>query len=253
MKPGKFLLAIAFTFILAGESYPAQKKDKPPDNRARNIYQLFMSVNPKLEASSAQKYAQIVIEAAEKFKQDPYVIAGIVVHESTVNNKAVSKGGDYGLMQVRWKIHEKAIKQRFPKVKKANDMFDARTNIFFGTEIFSDCMKKTDGDFQKGLMRYSAGNTKLRDKVTATVKKLYAQDNTVKPKAANKTVANTPVKSNTVTNNTASNKTSSDKTAGNNASNKTVIKRPGRSDAAEMIYRLQQEAILRTQEKKKEK
>lgn len=182
MRPRKFLLAVIFTFILAGESYPAQKK--PPDNKARNIYQLFMSVNPRLDEARARQYAEIIIEASEKFKQDPYVIAGIVVHESTVNNKAVSKGGDYGLMQVRWNVHEKAIKQRFPKVKRANDMFDARTNIFFGTEIFRDCMRKSDGDFRKGLMRYSAGNTKLRDKVTATVRGLQAKDSGAKPNSA---------------------------------------------------------------------
>ena len=173
MRGRKFLCAVIFVFILAGDSYSA---DKTPDKRARNIYQLFTSVNPRLEQASAKKYAEIVLEAAEKFKQDPYIIAGIIVHESTVNNKAVSKGGDYGLMQIRWNVHEKAIKQRFPKVKRADDMFDARTNIFFGTEIFRDCMRKSDGDFRKGLMRYSAGNTKLRDKVTATVNGLRAKD-----------------------------------------------------------------------------
>jgi|GEM_PF-4962360 len=173
MRGRKFLCAVIFVFILAGDSYSA---DKTPDKRARNIYQLFTSVNPRLEQASAKKYAEIVLEAAEKFKQDPYIIAGIIVHESTVNNKAVSKGGDYGLMQIRWNVHEKAIKQRFPKVKRADDMFDARPNIFFGTEIFRDCMRKSDGDFRKGLMRYSAGNTKLRDKVTATVNGLRAKD-----------------------------------------------------------------------------
>ncbi len=173
MRGRKFLCAVIFVFILAGDSHSA---DKTPDRRARNIYQLFTSVNPRLEQASAKRYAEIVLEAAEKFKQDPYIIAGIIVHESTVNNKAVSKGGDYGLMQVRWNVHEKAIKQRFPNVRRANDMFDARTNIFFGTEIFRDCMRKSDGDFRKGLMRYSAGNTKLRDKVTATVNGLRAKD-----------------------------------------------------------------------------
>lgn len=181
MNPRKIFCAVIFLLVLAGDSYPSQKKaSRVPDNHARNIYQLFTGANPNLSPADAKKYAEIVIEAAEKFRQDPYIIAGIIVHESTVNNKAVSKGGDYGLMQVRWKIHEKAIKQRFPNVKKAKDMFDARTNIFFGTEIFRDCMMKSDNDFQKGLMRYSAGNTKLRDKVTATVKDLRAKDNVSK-------------------------------------------------------------------------
>ncbi|MBQ4431018.1 MAG: transglycosylase SLT domain-containing protein [Synergistaceae bacterium] len=160
---------------------PARKASSPEiDPRARNIYALFTKVNPKLDQASAKKYAEIVIEAAGKYKQDPYVIAAIIVHESTVNSKALSKGGDYGLMQVRWKVHEKAIKQRFPNVRKAGDMFDARTNIMFGTEIFSDCMRKAGNDAAKGLMRYSAGNTKMRDKVIATVKELRAQDNAMK-------------------------------------------------------------------------
>lgn len=161
---------------------PPRKTTKPaqPDSSARNIYAVFMKANPKLSPAIAKKYAEIVIDVSAKYKQDPYVIAAIIVHESTVNNKAVSKGGDYGLMQVRWKIHEKAIKQRFPDVKNASDMFDARTNIMFGTEIFMDCMRKADNDVPKGLMRYSAGNTKMRDKVMSTVRELRANDNAAK-------------------------------------------------------------------------
>ena len=167
----------------APQSQPAKTQPlKDPGVKARNIYALFTQKNPRLEPSSAGKYAEYVIEAAGKFGQDPYVIAAIIVHESTVNNKAVSKGGDYGLMQVRWKVHEKAIKQRFPKVKRANDMFDPRTNIMFGTEIFADGMKRSGNDTGKGLLRYSAGNTKLRDKVLATVKELRTKENAQKKK-----------------------------------------------------------------------
>ena len=134
MRTRKLIFIAVFLLLFPSTSYAAARKNpKAPDidNRARNIYALFTKVNPKLEPVNAKKYAEIVIEASEKFKQDPYVIAAIIVHESTVNNKALSKGGDYGLMQVRWKVHEKAIKQRFPKVKTAKDMFDARTNIMF--------------------------------------------------------------------------------------------------------------------------
>ena len=234
MKPPKILCTVIFLFVLSGDSYPAHGKDNTPDRRARNIYQLFTGVNPNLSQSDAKNYAGIVIEAAEKFKQDPYVIAGIIVHESTVNNKAVSSGGDYGLMQVRWKVHEKAIKQRFPKVRRANDMFDARTNIFYGTEIFRDCMRKSDSDYQKAILRYSAGNTKLRDKLTATVRKLYAQDKSVKAEAAPKATPKPIAKNNPA------------------VSNETK-KRTQRSAAAEIIYMLQQETRLKMKEQKKEK
>lgn len=177
MKPQKiFFLFLFFLFILASACVTEAAVSKTD-----NIAALFTRVNPLLDAKKAKDYAAIIIEAGEKFKQDPYVIAALVVHESTVNNKAVSKGGDYGLMQVRWKIHEKAIKQRFPKVKKASDMFDARTNIFYGTEIFSDCMKKSDGTVRGGILRYSGGNEKLVNKVTATVNELNASASSSSP------------------------------------------------------------------------
>lgn len=176
MKTRKLLCILLIISVLSGTSWATKKLSPDFDERARNIYQLFTKHNPKLSGESAKKYSEYVIEAADKFKQNPYVIAAIVVHESTVNNKAVSKGGDYGLMQVRWNVHSKAIKQRFPKVKHAKDMFDARTNIMFGTEIFSDCMRKSGNDVGKGLMRYSAGNTRLRDKVLSTVKELESKN-----------------------------------------------------------------------------
>ena len=175
----KFLLVLLLIFIIA---CTAEAKT----SKAGNIANLFTRVNPSLAAKTAQNYASIIIQACEKFKQDPYVIAALVVHESTVNHKAVSKGGDYGLLQIRWKIHSKAIKQRFPKVKKAKDLFDARTNIFFGTEIFSDCMKKSGGNLNKGILLYSSGNKKLVNKVTATMNELNNPGKSAKKKVTPK-------------------------------------------------------------------
>ena len=179
MMRRKILCALVIVAIFAGISEAAKRKvaaKKVVDDRARNIYALFTEVNPKLSGNDAKKYAEIILEASAKHKVDPYVIAALIVHESTVNNKAVSKGGDYGLMQVRWKVHEKAIKKQFPKVKNAKGMFDARTNIFFGTEIFAYGYNKSGKDVRKGILRYSAGNNQLVNKVMATVKKLQAND-----------------------------------------------------------------------------
>ena len=155
--------------VLAGNAFAAAKTDV----REQRIQQLFTTHNPKLEAKTAKAYTGHVMAAADKYKQDPYVIAAIIVHESTVNNKAVSKGGDYGLMQVRYRVHEKAIKAEYPKVKKATDMFDPRTNIFFGTRILSECAAKSK-DLRGTLMRYSGNGTKLTAKVLNTVEQLKA-------------------------------------------------------------------------------
>ena len=171
MKPHAQRLAFALLIVLviSGNAFAAQSADP----KARNISQLFMSRNPKLSAATAKNYADIVIQAGKKYKQDPYVIAAMIVHESTVNYKAVSKGGDYGLMQVRWRVHEKAIKKEYPKVRKAADFFDPKTNIFFGTRILSECTAKSK-NLKGALLRYSGGGEKVTAKVLNTVEQLKA-------------------------------------------------------------------------------
>lgn len=165
----KFLLVIILLILCA--SLSESEAAKKPDPRAKNIADLFMRVNPEVNKKQADKYSAIIIEAAEKFNQDPYVIAAIVVHESTVRANAVSKGGDYGLMQIHWKAHYKTLQQRF-SIKSSKGLFDPRINIFFGTEIFADCMKKSSTDLWGALMRYSSGSRKLATKVIATVQEL---------------------------------------------------------------------------------
>lgn len=167
----RMILALLILLAIAGNAFAA----KTPDIKERNIYQLFMRTNPKLQPASATKYVNHIMDAAKKYKQDPYVIAAMIVHESTVNYKAVSKGGDYGLMQVRWKVHEKAIKQEYPKIRKAADFFDPRTNIFFGTRILSECAAKSK-NLHGALLRYSGGGEKITLKVLNTVKQLYASE-----------------------------------------------------------------------------
>ena len=173
----RLVFALLAVLVICGNAFAA----KSVDPKARNIYQLFTTRNPKLSAGTAKNYTDIVIQAGKKYKQDPYVIAAIIVHESTVNYKAVSKGGDYGLMQVRWKVHEKAIKKEYPKIRKATDFFDPKTNIFFGTRILSECAAKSK-NLKGALLRYSGGGEKITAKVLNTVNQLkagkFSSDNT---------------------------------------------------------------------------
>ncbi|MBQ7733243.1 MAG: transglycosylase SLT domain-containing protein [Synergistaceae bacterium] len=171
----RFSKAILSLFIIltvfTAPGYTAAKKH---DATGKNISELFMSANPSLSAKIANSYAGLVLEAAKKFKQDPYAIAAIIVHESTVNNKAVSKGGDYGLMQIHWSAHSSTVKRRF-KIKNGTGLFDPRINIFYGTEIFASCMAKSKS-LREGFMRYSSGSERLTAKALATVQELRAKD-----------------------------------------------------------------------------
>ena len=110
----------------------------------------------------------IVISAGEKFGVDPKVIAAIIVVESSAKPKAVSKGGDYGLMQIRWNVHKKDIQRRFPSIKTAEDLLDPSVNVQIGTEIFARYSQRNT--LRGALLRYSGGNKTMAEKVLRLIK-----------------------------------------------------------------------------------
>ena len=122
------------------------------------IAELFARYNKK----QATEFAAIVREIGEDFGIQPEVIASIIVVESGVRSWVISKGGDYGLMQVRYKVHR-------DKVKDASELLDPRTNIHVGTKIFAQyyAQKKT---LRGALLRYSGGNKTMAERVLSILK-----------------------------------------------------------------------------------
>lgn len=116
-----------------------------------------------------QELTSIVISVGEKFGIDPKVIAAIIVVESSVRPRAVSKGGDYGLMQIRWKVHQKDIQRRFPAVKSAEGLLDPYTNVYIGTEIFARYASQRN-TLRGALLRYSGGNKTMAERVLRLLK-----------------------------------------------------------------------------------
>ena len=127
------------------------------------IEELFKKYNPR----QAHEIAQVVRDVASEKQVDARIITSIIVHESGVRPNAISKGGDYGLMQVRWRVHKKT----YPQLKNASMLLDIRTNILVGTDIFVRyyAQKKT---IRGALLRYNGGSRKLADKVIRTAKQL---------------------------------------------------------------------------------
>ena len=157
-----------------GASTKKNANTKQREAQLRSIAELFSRYNRSLSKKQARQYAEYIVQAGEKFNQDPFVLAAMVVHESSANASAVSRGGDYGLMQVRWSVHKKKIMKEYPQVKKAKDFLDPKINIFVGTKIFTEYRTAAGPDLRAGLLRYSAGNKKLANKIFATKKDLEA-------------------------------------------------------------------------------
>ena len=139
----------------------------------KSIAALLKSYNSKLGQKAALQYAEYILQASEKFRQDPFVVAAMIVKESSARHDAVSRGGDYGLMQVRWRVHRRSITQKYPHIKDAKAMLNPEYNILVGTEILAHYCASAD-DLKGGLMRYSAGNRKLAENVFAVLKGLQS-------------------------------------------------------------------------------
>jgi soluble lytic murein transglycosylase-like protein len=151
-------------FSAAAKNVDAHKRNEA---KRQAIAALLRRYNKKLTKARAYEYAIFIIQASDMFGQEPFLIASMVVCESSARPDAVSRGGDYGLMQVRWRVHQKKITQKYPHIKKAKDMLNPRDNLIVGTEIFSVYHKTANYDDRGGLAYYTAGNKHMANKVFA--------------------------------------------------------------------------------------
>ena len=133
-------------------------------SNAGEIADLFKHYNKKLSKQQALSLEAIVNEAGGHFGVSPNLIASIIVVESSARPNAISKGGDYGLMQVRYKVHK-------DKVKNAKDLLKPEINIKVGTRIYVQCYNKTKSVYG-ALVRYSGGNKTMARKVIKVMKGL---------------------------------------------------------------------------------
>lgn len=117
------------------------------------IVSAFTRANKSLDKSTAAKYASHVLEAAGEFGVDPFMVASIIIRESTVRQNARSRHA-YGLMQVNWKAHRKGLTKAFQAINSLEDLLQPRNNVLAGTYIFSWYLKSCGGDMDKALFRY---------------------------------------------------------------------------------------------------
>ena len=97
---------------------------------AGQIADLFRHYNRKLSQQQALNFERIVNHTGKSFGISPNLIASIIVVESGARPNVVSRGGDYGLMQVRYKVHK-------DKVRSSSELLKPEINIRVGTRIFA--------------------------------------------------------------------------------------------------------------------
>jgi soluble lytic murein transglycosylase-like protein len=148
----KPVLAAPFTSSREYQSMQNSRSPRDQHNKTRAIESYFRRVNPRLSAANASRYAGMIEKYAAHYKLDPFLVAAILVKESTVKPNAVSKG-NYGLMQINWKANGPWIRKTFP-VRNTKQLLEPENNIRIGAHILAANIQRAKGDVDKGLDRY---------------------------------------------------------------------------------------------------
>ena len=103
------------------------------------------------------QYSEWVEKYSTEYEVDPNLIYAVIKTESGFDSKAVSSVGAIGLMQI--------TEITFDWIKMKNfsgedvifdDLYDAETNIHFGTFLISECLKRY-GDISTAVAAYHSG------------------------------------------------------------------------------------------------
>ncbi|MDE2813298.1 MAG: transglycosylase SLT domain-containing protein [Gemmatimonadota bacterium] len=134
------------------------------DQAMRLSLRLFDGQDPEeLSRIYPTYYWEEIAAAAAEAQIDPYLVLSVIRQESTFNEKAISRAGARGLMQIM--PHTGLNLARRLKVKpfELRTLFDPAVSIRFGSYFLGDQMRRFTTDagadlgFELGLAAYNAG------------------------------------------------------------------------------------------------
>jgi flagellum-specific peptidoglycan hydrolase FlgJ len=179
--------AVLFSMVVTGSLIlPATTKAKPlphyQHRTARSVdestFQSQGKVRPLARyiqaryAVPAQKASTIVSEALRSGSQqglDPKLILAVIAVESTFKERAVSRRGARGLMQVKADAHHGKVKA----IGGTHALFNTGKNIHTGSKILANYLDDHHGNLRRALLNYSGSRKNSRSSYPDKVLHVY--------------------------------------------------------------------------------
>jgi soluble lytic murein transglycosylase-like protein len=127
---------------------------------ALNMFGVFLCVfflsafgNQDVLSSSKKPYDDIVVDVAQRLRVPVELVHSIIKAESNYDTWAISSKGAMGLMQ---------LMPITATQYKVMNVFDPRQNIEGGVKYLVDLIKLFDGDTQRVLAAYNAGQEAIK-------------------------------------------------------------------------------------------
>lgn len=155
---------------LATSSDSIKHSSTIPANEQSKHARLSMHIQRKYQVPG-NKAKLIVAEAisnSETHKVDPELILAIIAVESTFKERAVSREGARGLMQVLPGAHRNKIRD----IGGSQALFDPAMNIHMGSQILVKYLSTHSGNLRQALLSYN-GSLGSRSSFPERVLRIY--------------------------------------------------------------------------------
>jgi soluble lytic murein transglycosylase-like protein len=117
----------------------------------------------------AQQIVAAAIRSGETHQVEPELILAIIAVESTFRERAISRVGARGLMQVMPGSHSGKVRQ----IGGRHALFDPDKNIHTGAWILADYLDDQSGNLRRALLRYNGSLHLRRSAYPEKVMRIY--------------------------------------------------------------------------------
>ncbi|NMQ20164.1 lytic transglycosylase domain-containing protein [Candidatus Competibacter phosphatis] len=141
---------------------------KPADQRKVTSLSNHIQSKYRVPEARAQRIVREAIRNGKRHDVDPELILAVIAVESTFKERAVSRVGARGLMQVMPGSHKGKIR----KIGGTRELFDPAKNIHTGSQILVEYLEDHSGDLRRALLNYN-GSLGTRSSFPDKVIRIY--------------------------------------------------------------------------------
>ena len=137
----------------------------------RRIYQLSSHIQRRYKISEprARRIVAEAIRNGQRHQLEPELILAIIAVESTFNERAVSRAGARGLMQVMPGYHRDKVRE----IGGTQALFDPVKNIHTGSRILAQYRDQQSGNLRRALLKYNGSLHLRRSSYADKVMRVY--------------------------------------------------------------------------------
>ena len=160
----------ALTVAIADTAVDTDADSTVPPAHQRKVARLSRHIQNRYQVPvhRADAIVREAIHNGSRHQIDPELILAIIAVESTFKERAVSRCGARGLMQVMPGSHSRKMGQ----IGGSHQLFDPAKNIHIGSRILVNYLDDHDGNLRRALLSYN-GSLGSRSSFPERVMRIY--------------------------------------------------------------------------------